>query len=100
MKKINLKGITSEAVTGILVLALALINAILQMFGINILPFENADISEIVSTVFLIGTTLYNVYKNRNVTVASQKAQEITNAIKSGELLIDDIDKLLEKIRK
>ena len=67
MKKINLKGITAEAVTGVLVLAVALINAILQMFGVNALPIENNEVSEIVSTLFLIATTLYNVYKNRNI---------------------------------
>ena len=30
MNKINLKGITSEAVTGVLILVVALINAVLQ----------------------------------------------------------------------
>ena len=100
MKNINLKGITAEAVTGILILLVALINAVLQMFGINTLPIENGEVSEIVSTVFLIVTTLYNVYKNRNITIASQKAQEVTDAIKAGELLVDDVDALLNKIKK
>ena len=100
MKNINLKGVTAEAVTGVLVLLVALINAVFQMFGINTLPIENSEVSEIVSTVFLIATTLYNVYKNRNITIASQKAQEVTNAIKAGELLIEDVDKLLDKVKK
>ena len=100
MKNINLKGVTAEAVTGVLVLLVALINAVLQMFGINTLPIENSEVSEIVSTVFLIATTLYNVYKNRNITIASQKAQEVTNAIKAGELLIEDVNKLLDKVKK
>ena len=99
MKNINLKGVTAEAVTGVLVLLVALINAVLQMFGINTLPIENSEVSEIVSTVFLIATTLYNVYKNRNVTVASQKAQQITDSIKAGELLVEDIDELLDKVK-
>ena len=100
MKNINLKGITAEAVTGILILLVALINAVLQMFGINTLPIENGEVSEIVSTVFLIVTTLYNVYKNRNITVASQKAQQVTDAIKAGEILIEDVDILLNKCKK
>ena len=41
MKKINLKGITVENVAGIFILLVALINATLQMFGINILPISN-----------------------------------------------------------
>ena len=99
MKNINLKGVTAEAVTGVLVLLVALINAVLQMFGINTLPIENGEVSEVVSTIFLIITTLYNVYKNRNISTASQKAQEITNALKSGELLIEDVDELLSKVK-
>lgn len=100
MKKLNLKGVTSEAVAGILILVVALVNAVLQMFGFNTIPITNTDVSEIVSTVFLIGATLYNVYKNRNVTIASQKAQQVTNAIKNGELLVEEVDELLAKVRK
>ena len=100
MKNINLKGVTAEAVTGVLVLLVALVNAALQMFGINTLPIENGEVSEIVSTVFLISTTLYNVYKNRNITVASQKAQQVTDAIKAGEILVEDVDTLLSKCKK
>ena len=100
MKNINLKGVTAEAVTGVLVLLVALVNAVLQMFGINTLLIENGEVSEIVSTVFLIVTTLYNVYKNRNITVASQKAQQVTDAIKAGEILVEDVDILLSKCKK
>lgn len=98
MNKINLRGVTAEAVTGVLILVVALVNAVLQMFGFNTIPIADNDVSEVVSTVFLIVTTLYNVYKNRNITIASQKAQDITDAIKNGELLIEDVQKLLDKI--
>lgn len=100
MNKINLKGITAETVTGILILLLALVNATLQMFGINTLPIENEEVTNIVSTVFLIATALWNTWKNRNITTASQVAQNITDSIKNGELLVDDVDKLIKKIKK
>ena len=100
MKKINLKGVTTEAVTGILILLLALVNATLQMFEINTLPIENEEVTNIVSTVFLIATALWNTWKNRNITTASQVAQNITDSIKNGELLVDDVDKLIKKIKK
>ena len=100
MNKINLKGITTESVTGILILLLALVNATLQMFGINALPIENEEVTNIVSTVFLIATALWNTWKNRNITTASQVAQNITDSIKNGELLVDDVDKLIKKIKK
>ena len=100
MNKINLKGITAETITGILILLLALVNATLQMFGINTLPIENDEVTNIVSTVFLIATALWNTWKNRNITTASQIAQYITDSIKKGEVLADDIDELIKKIKK
>ena len=100
MNKINLKGITSETITNVLILVVALINAILQMFGVNTLPIENQEISAIVSGVFLVGTALWNTWKNRNVTEASQIAQQVTDAIKNGELLVEDVQALISKIKK
>ena len=100
MKKINLKGVNKESVTGVLILLLALINAVLQMFGINTLQIENEDISVIISSVFVIGVSLYNTWKNRNLSSASQIAQNITDALKTGELLEEDVKTLLNKIKK
>ena len=100
MKNINLKGITAEAVTGVLILLVALINAVLQMFGINTLPIENEEVSNIVSTVFLIVTAIWNTWKNRNISTASQTAQQITDAIKNGEILVEDVTELINKCKK
>ena len=99
MKNINLKGVTAEAITGVLVLLVALINAVLQMFGINTLPIENEEVTNIVSTVFLIATALWNTYKNRNISTAAQTAQQITDAIKSGEILVEDVNSLINKCK-
>ena len=99
MKKISLKGVPTETVIGVLILLLALINAVLQMFGKNVLPISNEEVSNIVSTVFLIVTALYNTWKNRNITVASQVAQNITDSIKNGELLADDIMFIVDKVK-
>lgn len=99
MKKFNLKGITAEAVINIALLALALINAVLQMFGINTLPIEDTDISAIISGAFVVVTALYNTWKNRNLSTASQIAQEVTDAIKNGEVLADDIKTAIDKCK-
>ena len=100
MKNINLTGVNAETVTGVLILLVALVNAVLQMFGINTLPIENGEISEIVSTVFLIVTVIWNTYKNRNISTASQTAQQITDAIKNGEILVEDVNELINKCKK
>lgn len=99
MKKINLKGITSEAVINVALLALALVNAVLQMFGINTLPIENSDVSAIISGVFVVITALYNTWKNRNLSTASQIAQQVTDAIKNGEILAEDIQSAIDKCK-
>ncbi len=99
MKKLNLKGVTAEAVTGIALLVLALINAVLQMFGMNVLPIQNDDISNIVSVIFLIVTAAWNTWKNRNFTKASQEAQALTDMIKNGEILIDQIEDVIQKFK-
>ena len=99
MNKINLKGITSEAVTGVLILVVALVNAVLQMFGVDTLPIDDENISAIVSTVFLIVTALYNTWKNRNVTTISQEVQQIADAVRNGEILEDDVKELISKIK-
>ena len=100
MNKINLKGITAETIAGILILLLALVNATLQMFGINTLPIENEEVTNIVSTVFLIATALWNTWKNRNISTASQVSQNITDAIKDGEILADDIMFIVDKMKE
>ena len=100
MSNINLKGINAETVTGVLILSVALINAVLQMFGINTLPIENEEVTNVVSTVFLIATALWNTWKNRNISTASQTAQQITDAIKNGEILVEDVNELINKCKK
>ena len=100
MNEINLKGITREAVTSVLILVVALINAILQMLGVNTLPIENDEISAIVSGVFLVGMALWNTWKNRNISKASQIAQNITDMIKSGELVAEDVMSVIEKCKR
>ena len=88
MKKINLNGITAESVTGVLLLLVALINSVLQLVGINALPIENEEVAAIVSSIFII------------VTTASQLAQSITDSLKNGEILEEDVRNLINKIRK
>lgn len=100
MKNINLKGITKESVIGVALLFLSLVNATLQMLGLDTIPIASENVSEVISIAFLIVTALWNAWKNRNLSTASQKAQEITDAIKSGELLIDEVDEIIASIKK
>lgn len=100
MKKFNLKGVNVQSVTGVALLGAALINAVLQMFGYDTLPISNDDVSAIISSLFVVLTAAYTTYKNLNVSKASQTAQRITDLIKSGELLVEDVDEFIDKFKK
>ena len=52
-----------------------------------------------MSGVFLVGMALWNTWKNRNITTVSQEVQQIADAVKSGELLIEDVQALISKIK-
>lgn len=100
MKKINWKGVNAQSATGVIVLTVALVNAVLQMFGFETLPISNEDVSTIVSSVFVIIAAAYTTYKNFNISPASQTAQRVTDMIKQGELLAKDVDEFLDKFKK
>lgn len=95
--KINLKGMTKKTAAGILVLLLALANAALQILGLNVIPLKNEELSNIISTFFLIVITLRNTWKNCNITTISQKVQKIADAIRCGELPEEVIEELIAK---
>lgn len=99
MKDINLKGVTSEAIIGVIIGIIAVINAVLQMLGYNTLPISNESVSVIVSSLFLAITMLYNAYKNRNISKASQIAQQITDGLKSGAIALEEVENLISNIK-
>lgn len=97
--KINLSGINSSAVARIFILLLALVNATLQMLGFNTIPISNDDISSFISILFVIGTALYNAYKNLNVSKPSQIAQTLTDCIKNGEIAVEQAEDMINQIK-
>ncbi len=99
MKNINWKGVTSETIAGVAILSIALANAVLQIMGINALPIQDETITNIITTLSLIITTLWNTWKNRNISSAAQMAQNITDAIKRGEILEADIQTILYQLK-
>lgn len=96
---INLKGINKSSVIGVIVLVLALANAILQMFGLKVLPISNDDVNTIVSGLWVVLSSAYSTYKNFNTSTASQIAQEVTDAIKNGEVLEKDVEDVITKLK-
>ena len=100
MKKVDLTNLNPQAVTTFIVTALAVVNMILRLCGWEQVFIPDDQIYDLVSSVFLIGSMMATAYKNFNVTSAAVKAQEITDMLKEGTLLIEDVDKMIQSIRE
>lgn len=57
-------------------LLFAIINAVLQIFGKETLPFTDEEISEAISVLFLVATTISAWWKNNSFTKNAIKADE------------------------
>ena len=81
----NLPGMTGErvkAVVTIVVTLYALLNAGLNLAGINTLPFTNDEVSTTLFAVVGVIGTVYCWWKNQNITSASLAGQQLVDALK------------------
>lgn len=81
----NLPGMTGErvkAVVTIVVTLYALLNAGLNLAGINTLPFTNDEVSTTLFAVVGVIGTIYGWWKNQNITSASLAGQQLVDALK------------------
>ena len=79
----DLRNIDTNTIIRTLCLALTIINAVLQSKGMNVLPIDDAQIATLVSDAALIGASVWNWYKNNNLTSAAQSAQKVLDAEKA-----------------
>lgn len=81
----NLPGMTGErvkAIVTIVVTLYALLNAGLNLAGINTLPFTNDEVSTTLFAVIGVLGTIYSWWKNQNITSASLAGQQLVDALK------------------
>lgn len=77
--------VSGETIARTTVLALALINQALTMFGVNPLPFSDTQVYEFITLAFTLGTTIWAWWKNNSFTEAALKADEYMNQLKGEE---------------
>ena len=77
--------VSGETIARTVVLALALINQALTMFGVNPLPFSDTQVYEFITLAFTLGTTIWAWWKNNSFTEAARKADEYINQLKGEE---------------
>ncbi|MEK4311815.1 phage holin [Bacillus sp. FSL P2-0092] len=66
-------NISAGTVTRFILLALALVNSGLTMFGVQTIPVDEAAVSDFIALLFLGSTAIWAYWKNNDV---SKKARE------------------------
>lgn len=84
--------ITGGTIARTIVLAIAIVNQILVATGHSILPIEEAQVTEIISTLFTIITALISWWKNNSFTKAAIAGDAVMRE-KKLEDLADRIEK-------
>ena len=65
-------------------LLLALINITLEAFGKRVIPIDDEQVSEVISVIFTIVTSLTAAWKNNSFTEEAIKADEYLRELKEG----------------
>lgn len=74
----------AETIARTVVLALALLNQLLAIFGKEQLPIAEDNIYQLVSILFTIGAAIWSWWKNNSVTQNAIKADEYLKELKNG----------------
>ena len=72
----------TQVIVRAIVLAVALLNQILVMFGFNPLPWSDEQVYEGVTAVFTVAATLWAWYKNNSITEEAKAADEYLRELK------------------
>lgn len=65
-------------------LLLALINITLETFGKRVIPIDDEQVSEVISVIFTIVTSLTAAWKNNSFTEEAIKADEYLKELREG----------------
>ena len=74
--------VKAETIIRTVILAVALINQVLTIFGYSIIPITDEQITEVISLVFTIGASVWAWWKNNSFTKAALEADEILAELK------------------
>lgn len=83
MNKINLQGVDKATWVRIIGLFLILINQIsISIFEFKLIPFEDAEIYEGISTALTVLIAVWAGWKNNSVTEKAQEADRVLREVK------------------
>ena len=79
-----MKKISAETMVRTIVLAFALLNQVLTMFGVNPLPFSAEEVYQGCTALLTVVSALWAWWKNNSFTQAAIRADEILKKNKEG----------------
>lgn len=81
-----MKNVSKETIARTIILAVALINQILVVLGINPLPFAEEELYNIISTIATAAAALWAWWKNNSFTPEAIQADKYLNELKTGDI--------------
>ena len=81
-----MKNVSKETIARTIILAVALINQILVVLGINPLPFAEEELYNIISTIATAAAALWTWWKNNSFPPEAIQADKYLNELKTGDI--------------
>ena len=81
-----MKNVSKETIARTIILAVALINQILVVLGINPLPFAEEELYNIISTIATAAAALWTWWKNNSFTPEAIQADKYLGELKAGDI--------------
>lgn len=79
----DLKNVTAGTWVRVVLFLLGVVNYFLTAFGIDIIKFDNEQITQLVNAVYIATTGFYTLWKNNNFTAEAQEAQQYLDDMKA-----------------
>ncbi|MCF0240774.1 MAG: phage holin [Streptococcus gallolyticus] len=79
----DLKKVTAATWVRVVLFLLGVVNYFLTAFGIDIIKFDNEQITQLVNAVYIAVTGFYTLWKNNNFTAEAQEAQQYLDDMKT-----------------
>lgn len=81
-----MKNVSKDTIARTIILAVALINQILVVLGINPLPFAEEELYNIISTIATAAAALWTWWKNNSFSTKAIQADKYLNELKTGDI--------------
>ena len=79
----DLKKVTAGTWVRVVLFLLGVVNYFLAAFGIDIIKFDNEQVTQLVNAVYIAVTGFYTLWKNNNFTAEAQEAQQYLDGMKT-----------------